>query len=354
MEKLLCEYYHILTDGQVQCDLCPHTCILHNGQHGICGSRTNVDGELRSEVYGRPCALAVDPIEKKPLLHFLPGSECLSLACTGCNLRCKNCQNYDISQALPEDVKSAEMTPEDIVDYAIRFYSRNKAQRHHSTDTSYEGTLSIAYTYTEPLTYYEYIRDIAALAHQHGLKNILVSAGYINQKPLSGLAPLLDAANIDLKSFSNDIYRHINGATLQPVLDTLITLKQNGVWLEITNLLIPTVNDDMQMIRQMCRWLVENRMADCPLHFSRFFPMYRMRELYPTPLTTLIHAREIAKEEGMRYVYIGNATDIRGEDTYCPYCGELLVERNGFYVVSNRMAKDGLCPKCGNVIAGKW
>lgn len=354
MKNKLCEYSHSLTDGRVQCDLCPHGCMMRNGQHGICGSRTNRDGKLYSEVYGSPCALAVDPIEKKPLLHFYPGSECLSLACTGCNLKCRNCQNHDISQVLPEDIQSAEMMPEDIVEYALRHGSVAEKQAFHATSASSEKTLSIAFTYTEPLTYFEYIRDIAVLAHQHGLKNVLVSAGYINQKPLSALAPLLDAANIDLKSFSNDIYRHINGATLQPVLDTLVALKSAGVWLEITNLFIPTVNDDMQMIRRMCRWLVDNGMAECPLHFSRFFPMYLMRDLHPTPLATLRQAKETAQEEGMKYVYIGNAPETRGEDTYCPQCGKLLVKRDGYDIKSNLITAKGICPKCGNIIAGRW
>lgn len=350
----LCEYYHTLADGRVQCDLCPHGCILRDGQHGICGSRTNVGGELRSEVYGRPCALAVDPIEKKPLLHFHPGSECLSLACTGCNLTCRNCQNHDISQALPDDVQAVEMTPEDIIGYALRYRAKANGRPHRASSASAGQTLSIAYTYTEPLTYFEYIRDIAALAHQQGLKNVLVSAGYVNPEPLAELSPLLDAANIDLKSFSDDIYRHINGATLQPVLDTLVALKRAGVWLEITNLLIPTINDDMVMIRQMCRWLVANGMADCPLHFSRFFPMYRMSDLYPTPLVTMQHAKETAQEEGMKYVYMGNVQEARGEDTYCPHCGALLVRRDGYEIEENKLTSDGLCPVCKTPVSGEW
>lgn len=345
-----CEYYHHLTGKRLQCELCPHGCKLDHGQRGICHNRININGELYSDVYGHPCALAMDPIEKKPLFHFHPGSLCMSLACTGCNLRCKNCQNHEISQAINEEAESENILPTDIICYA----QKNIETKNSISPFFYFSPPIIAFTYTEPLTNFEYIRDIAMLSHKQGMMNVLVSAGYISQKPLQKLTPLLDAANIDLKSFSDNIYRNINGATLQPVLDTLITLKQSGVWLEVTNLLIPTINDDMQMIRQMCRWLVDNGMTDNPLHFSRFFPMYKMRNLYPTPLDTLLQARETAIEEGIKYVYIGNTSDTRGEDTYCPHCSELLIKRDYHQVKINKIAGTGLCPKCGTEITGKW
>ena len=284
-----CKYYTHLGDGKVRCDLCPHFCLLQDGQRGICGSRRNDHGVLVSDVYGRPCAVADDPIEKKPLMEFHPGTRCLSLACTGCNLRCRNCQNHNISQMLPDDVPSAKLMPAEIVELCL-----------------YHHLPGIAYTYTEPLTYFEYIEDIALLAHEHHLWNILVSAGYINQEPLREIAPLIDAANIDLKSFSDSIYRSLNGATLQPVLDTLLTLKAMGVHVEITNLLIPKVNDDEHLIHQMCRWLAENGFANNPLHFSRFFPCYKMSDSDPTPIATLNKAKLIAMEEGMTSVYLGN------------------------------------------------
>ncbi len=284
-----CRYYTPLPDGCTRCDLCPHGCVLQSGQRGICGSRRNVEGRLMSDVYGQPCALADDPIEKKPLYKFHPGTRCLSLSCTGCNLRCLNCQNHDISQVLPDAVESYSLTPEAIVGIAER-----------------RRLPGIAYTYTEPLTYYEYIFDISRLAHEHGLWNILVSAGYINPEPLKALTPWLDAANIDLKAFSDDIYKRVNGARLQPVLDTLLTLHEAGVHLEITNLLIPEVNDNRDMIRSMCQWLRQNNLTDCPLHFSRFFPQYKMQDSYPTPIETLHTARRIAEEEGIRSVYLGN------------------------------------------------
>ncbi len=275
----------------VECRLCPHHCRIPHGKTGRCRSRRNQDGVLMSEVYGRPCALAVDPIEKKPLYHFHPGTTCLSIACTGCNFRCLNCQNYDISQAASVDSVFSEdtLSPEQVVSLCMK-----------------HRCPGIAYTYTEPLTYIEYVKDCARLAHENGLWNILVTAGYVCQEPLADLLPWLDAANIDLKSFSDDIYQRVSGGHLQPVLDTILAMRDAGVWIEITNLVIPTVNDDMDMIRRMCRWLVANGLAKTPLHFSRFFPRYKMLNLPPTPVQTLRAARQIALDEGLQYVYLGN------------------------------------------------
>ena len=273
----------------MECLLCPHHCHIAKGKTGICRSRRNQDGVLVSEVYGKPCSLAIDPIEKKPLYHFHPGTMCLSLACTGCNFRCQNCQNHEISQVSPADVGHYDLTPKQIVDLCLE---------HHCP--------SIAYTYTEPLTYIEYVTDCARLAHEKGLWNILVTAGYVCQEPLADLLPYLDAANIDLKSFSDDIYQRVSGGHLQPVLDTILTMKKAGVWIELTNLIIPGINDDMDMIRRMCRWMVDNGLAQAPLHFSRFFPRYQMQDLPPTPVQTLKEARQIALDEGVKHVYLGN------------------------------------------------
>jgi pyruvate formate lyase activating enzyme len=284
-----CRYYQRLDDGTVECLLCPHHCRIANGRTGRCGSRRNHDGVLVSEVYAKPCALAIDPVEKKPLYHFHPGTTCLSIACTGCNFRCLNCQNHDISQAKPEEVNHYELTPEDIVALCLK-----------------HRCPGIAYTYTEPLTYIEYITDTARLAHEAGLWNILVTAGYVCQEPLADLLPYLDAANIDLKSFSDDIYQHVSGGHLQPVLDTILAMRDAGVWMELTNLVIPGVNDDMQMIRQMCRWIADNGLADNPLHFSRFFPRYKLQNIPPTPVKTLKEAQRIALDEGIKHVYLGN------------------------------------------------
>lgn len=284
-----CKYFKRLDDGWVECTLCPHHCRIAEGKTGICRSRRNQGGVLVSEVYGKPCSLAIDPIEKKPLYHFHPGTTCLSLACTGCNFRCLNCQNHDISQVAPADVNHYELSPEDVVALCLK---------HHCP--------GIAYTYTEPLTYLEYIIDCARLAHEAGLWNILVTAGYVCQEPLADLLPYLDAANVDLKSFSDDIYMKVSGGHLQPVLDTILAMKQAGVWVEITNLVIPSMNDDLDMIRQMCRWLADNGLAEAPLHFSRFFPRCKMQDTPPTPIATLKAAKRIAEEADIKYVYLGN------------------------------------------------
>lgn len=288
------EYYHRDGNGILICDLCPHRCHIPEGRRGNCGSRVNLGGKLFSEVYGHPCAIAIDPIEKKPLAQFHPGSTCLSLSCTGCNFHCLNCQNHDISQIRPDETYSEPYAPEDIISLF------------HRLRPAHRRLLSIAYTYTEPLTYMEYIRDTARLAHAEGICNVLVSAGYVNRKPLDDLLPYLDAANIDLKSFSDEIYRRVSGGRLQPVLDTLLTMRDAGVWLEITHLLIPTINDDREMFRRMCQWLAANGFSSCPLHITRFFPAYKLKDLCPTPIGTMKEARMIANEEGMRNVYLGN------------------------------------------------
>ena len=284
-----CRYYKKSDDGQIECQLCPHHCRMADGKTGLCRSRKNKGGVLVSEVYGMPCSLAIDPIEKKPLYHFHPGTTCLSMACTGCNFRCLNCQNYEISQVQPSEVDHYDLSPEAVVELCLK---------HHCP--------GIAYTYTEPLTYLEYITDTARLAHKAGLWNILVTAGYVCQEPLNDLLPHLDAANIDLKSFSDDIYMKVSGGHLQPVLDTILAMHGAGVWIELTNLVIPGVNDDRQMIRKMCRWIAANGLSDNPLHFSRFFPRYKMRNIPPTPLQTLKEAEQIALKEGIKYVYLGN------------------------------------------------
>ena len=284
-----CKYYQRIDGNKVECQLCPHHCRIANGQTGRCQSRRNVEGTLVSEVYGRPCALAIDPVEKKPLYHFHPGTECLSIACTGCNFRCLNCQNYDISQTKPDDVGHYELLPEQVVALCIE-----------------KRCPGIAYTYTEPLTYIEYVADTARLAHERGLWNILVTAGYVCEEPLKDLLPLIDAANIDLKSFSDSIYQQVNGGHLSVVLDTILAMRDAGVWIELTNLIIPGVNDDMNMIRRMCKWMADNHLNEVPLHFSRFFPRYRMADISPTPLNTLRKARQTALEEGISHVYLGN------------------------------------------------
>ena len=284
-----CKYYQQLDNGGVECLLCPHHCHIAEGRTGKCRSRRNRGGVLISEAYAHPCALAIDPIEKKPLYHFHPGTTCLSIACTGCNFHCHNCQNHDISQASPHQVERGYQPPERVVDICVE-----------------QGCPGIAYTYTEPLTYIEYVADMARLAHERGLWNILVTAGYVCEEPLRDLMPYIDAANVDLKSFSDETYQRVSGGRLSVVLDTILAMKNAGIWLELTNLVIPTVNDDPDMIRQMCQWLSDHDLANAPLHFSRFFPQYRMKDIPPTPLKTLEMARRIAQEEGIKHVYLGN------------------------------------------------
>ena len=322
----------------VQCELCPKLCVIRPGQSGECRVRINIDGVLRTVVYGYPCSTNIDPVEKKPLFHFLPGSRILSVATVGCNLHCKNCQNWEISQANPEDETfSADFcSPE-------RLVALSKEYR----------CPSLAYTYTDPVVYYEYTYDSAKLAREAGIRNVLVTAGYINELPWKKLLEYTDAANIDLKGITEDFYREVCSATLKPVQTALILTRAAGVHLEVTNLVIPTLNDKPEEIRELSRWMKANLGADTPLHFSGFYPRYQMRNLPPTPLKTLEMARRIALSEGINYVYIGNVASREGQNTYCPGCRKLLIERSGYTILQNRL-KDGLCPDCGREIYGVW
>ncbi len=328
------KYYQKLNDKKVECSLCPHQCELAPGQTGLCNARRNINGELKSLTYGKPVAIHIDPVEKKPLYHFLPGSTTLSFGTAGCNMHCKNCQNSNISQTSPDDIDFIAATPEQIVATALKNNCR-----------------SISYTYTEPTVFYEFMLETAKLAHEKGIKNIIVSNGYINPEPLKELIPYLDAANIDLKCFDDSLYRKITTARLEPVLETLKLLKENNVWLEITNLVIPGWTDDMVMISEMCDWLVANGFEDVPLHFSRFFPSYKMQDVEPTPAETVEKAAEIAGSKGIKHVYLGNVKS--GEcNTVCPVCGELLIKRQG-YLTTNK-GFGGKCPKCGFYVNGIW
>jgi len=321
--------------NKVQCELCPHGCILRPGQRGDCGVRENIGGELKTLVYGIPCAVHIDPMEKKPLFHFLPASPVFSIATAGCNLRCRFCQNWTISQRTPEETNNYDLPPEKLVAAAGR-----------------NGCRSIAYTYSEPIVFYEYMYDSSRLAHKAGMKNVMVTAGYINQKPLKELAPLIDAANVDLKG-DNDYYRTVCGGTLQPVLDTIILMREKGIWVEITNLIVPTLNDRPEKIKWLVSWVYDNLGPDVPLHFSRFHPMYKLRNLPPTPEQTLKRARQTALEKGLRYVYVGNLRWPEGEATYCPSCGKVVIRRSGYTVLDNHL-KNGKCKFCGETIPGVW
>ena len=281
-------FYTAAEEG-VQCRLCPHHCRIKEGGRGICRSRECRGGKLYALSYGMPCALAIDPVEKKPLNNFLPGAKCLSLSCTGCNLSCRWCQNSDISQVGPEESERYQVSPEEMVDLCLK-----------------HGLPSIAYTYTEPFTWWEYMYDIAVLARRKGLKNILVSAGYVEKEPLGELLPFLDAANIDIKALDDDFYRRYCGARLAPVLENILSMINAGVHVEITNLLVTGLNDSEEQIRALCTWMADNGLQNVPLHFSRFFPRYMFTSASPTPKDTLLSARSIAQSLGIRTVYLGN------------------------------------------------
>ena len=331
------EAFHYEKHGDdVQCEICPNRCYLSPGDRSICRSRVNINGKLFSLAYGDPCSVHIDPIEKKPLNHFYPGSSIFSLAATGCNFRCLNCQNWEISQRRPEDVQHGQLFPPEVV---------NEARKRNCP--------SIAYTYSEAITYYEYMYDSARLAREAGLNNVLVSNGYINEDPLLELARFIDGANINLKSFDDGIYQSLNGGRLEPVLNTLKTLHDEGVWFEITTLVVPTYIDDPDMIKQMCRWILKELGPDYPLHFLRFFPQYKLTRLPPTPISTLESFRDLAVKEGLHYVYLGNVPGHRYCNTYCHNCGGIIIERKG-YVLNQVNLENGKCMHCKTTIPGRW
>lgn len=329
-------HFYTVTPRGVKCGICPNECTLRPGEVSICHNRVNYNNKLYSIAYGNPCAVHVDPIEKKPLLHFLPQSRAYSIATAGCNFACLNCQNWEISQTSPTKTRNTALFPEDVVAACLK-----------------DNCQSIAYTYSEPVSFYEYMFDTAKLAHQQRIRNVMVSNGFINQEPLKKLIPFLDAANIDLKAFDKDLHLKLTGGTLQPVLNTLKALNENHVWLEITNLIVPSWTDNFTMIREMCRWLVSNGMAEVPLHFSRFYPLYKLNQLPVTPLNNLLRAKETALQEGLKFVYIGNVPGKGYENTYCPSCGKLVIERSGFTILNNHL-QDGHCKFCKAKVNGVW
>jgi len=316
--------------------VCPNRCILGPGDRSICRSKVNIERKLYSLTYGNPCAVHLDPIEKKPLAHFYPRTKAFSIATTGCNFRCLNCQNWEISQKKPGQVEHITLFPEEAVKTALQ-----------------KGARSIAYTYSEPITFYEYMFDTARLARQANLKNVLISNGYINRKPLMSLCRYLDGANINLKSFDNAIYRCLNGGTLHPVLETFKTLHEQGVWFEMTTLVVPTYVDKPEMIKRMCAWILKNLGPNYPLHFLRFFPQYKLNRLPATPIATLEELRKMALAEGIRYVYLGNVPGHAGTQTCCHQCRKVIVGRNGYRIKEIHM-KDGKCTYCGTSIPGRW
>lgn len=328
-------FYERRQNDQVRCGLCRFRCLINEGARGICGVRENRGGTLYSLVYGKLCAEHVDPIEKKPLFHLLPGSRSYSIATLGCNFRCHHCQNFTISQVGPEmPVRGLARTPEEVVKQALA-----------------HGCRSISYTYTEPTIFFEFACDTARLAHEAGLKNIFVTNGYITPEALAMIAPWLDAANIDLKGFSEDFYRQIVHASLAEVLDSIVEYRKAGIWIELTTLIIPGLNDNEQELQQLAAFIVDHLGVDTPWHVSRFSPTYKLTDQPRTPIETLRRAREIGRAAGLRYVYEGNIPGAGGENTYCPTCAALLIERHGFTIRTSRI-RNGACPDCATFIAG--
>jgi len=298
--------------------------------------RENRGGKLYTMAYGNPCAVHNDPIEKKPFSHFLPGSLSFSIATPGCNLHCLYCQNWTISQKRPEETDNLDLPPEDVVKYALKGESQ-----------------SIAYTYSEPNIFYEYMLDTAKAARPKGLRNVVISNGYINPDPLRELCDAVDAIRVDLKGFTEEFYQKVCFGSLRPVLESIKIIQEEGIHLEIVNLVVPTLNDDKGILREMARWIVGNVGPDVPTHFSRFGPMYKLTNLPPTPVETLERARAIAMEEGISYVYIGNVPGHPANNTYCAHCGKLIIGRMGFYVTEYHLV-EGKCEYCGNPVPGVW
>ncbi len=332
----LSPYFKPLDGGQIQCELCPKECRITKGKRGFCRVRENREGKLYSLVYGNPCVIHLDPIEREPFFHLLPGTYALTLSTAGCNFRCKFCENWEISQAFPEDVYSYDIPPEGVVKKA-------KEMRAHS----------IAYTYGEPVAFYEYMLDVCSSAKKAGFLNVMHCAGFINQAPLRNLCKVLDAAHIDLKGFTEAFYSELCSGELAPMLKTLRTLKQEKIHVEITNIIIPTKNDDMSMVRELSSWVKRELGADTPIHFSRFYPLYKLRRLPTTPVSTLEKARAVALSCGLEYVYIGRVPGHEGWDTYCPRCKKTVIQRTG-YMIGEMHLKGGKCGYCGTPIAGIW
>ncbi|NJF25442.1 AmmeMemoRadiSam system radical SAM enzyme [Thermococcus sp. Bubb.Bath] len=325
-------YWEPLDGKRVRCKLCPLNCIIDEGKRGSCKIRKNIDGKLYTLNYGKVSAIAADPVEKKPLFHFWPGSCAFSIATVGCNMHCKHCQNWEISQSDENFPYLHDMTPEMVV---------AMAKRH--------GCESIAYTYNEPVIWYEFVLDTAKLARKEGLHNLMITNGYINEEPFRELAPYIDAMNIDIKAFDDRFYMKIASVPSgEPSRRTAVIAKKDfGIHVELTYLIIPTLNDKEEEIRNFARWVVENLGDDTPVHFSRFFPQYKLLHLLPTPVETVEMAYRVAREEGLKFVYVGNVPGHPGENTYCPKCGRPVIERVGFEITGYHVTPDGKCEYCG-------
>jgi len=329
-------WYRKLEEDRVECELCPQACTVADAERGTCGVRENRGGTYYTLVHSLACSVHADPVEKKPLFHVMPGELALSYATAGCNVECKFCQNWEISQFRPEQVRSTYLPPEALVEAAKR-----------------SGARLTAATYSEPVVFWEYVRDAARAARKAGLAATVVSNGYIQAKPLQEVLPLLRAVKIDLKSFRDAFYRDQLRAKLKPVLESLEIIRKADVWLEIVVLLIPTLNDSEAEVRDLARWVKTNLGVDVPIHFTRFHPTYRLTNLPPTPVPTLERAWNIARAQGLNYVYLGNVPGHPGENTVCPGCGEVMIRRLGYQILENRL-NGGACPDCKREIPGVW
>jgi pyruvate formate lyase activating enzyme len=352
--------HYLKLDRNVQCKTCPNNCLLAPGDRSHCRNKVNKDGTLYTMVYGNPCTFHIDPVEKKPLYHFLPGTPTFSLATSGCVFRCLNCQNWEISQKKPEETKdprgpALRLRPPLPSELSLEEISRLSLFPDDVVAVAQALRCpSIAYTYSEPTAFYEYAYDTCKLAREHRLKNIIVTCGSIEDRPLRDLAQFVDAAHVDLKGFNDAIYQQLNAGKLQPILDRLKTYRELGVWFEVINLVVPTYTDDLEMIKRMCGWLVENLGPDRPLHFSRFHPQHKLEHLPPTPVDILVRARDAARALGLHYVYIGNVREVPDAGTtFCPNCRRAIVERDVFSVTAYHLAA-GKCRFCGTPIAGVW
>jgi pyruvate formate lyase activating enzyme len=330
------KYYRKLEHKEIECELCPRECRVGDRERGYCGCRENQGGTYYTLVHSRPCSAHVDPIEKKPLFHFLPGTQAFSIATAGCNLNCKFCQNWEISQVRPEQVTAYDLPPEDVAAYAVQ-----------------SGCKTIAYTYSEPIVFYEYMLDCAVAGHKRGVRSVVITAGYIKHDPWLELIREVDAIKVDFKAFTEEFYQDVCSGKLKPIMDALVDLAQSNIWYELVYLIIPTLNDDLSDIRRMSKWMIKELGRDVPIHFTRFGPRYLLKNLPPTPVSTLEKAREIAQEEGMNFVYIGNVPGHKGEHTYCPDCKQVLIERVGYRIIQTNL-KDGKCRFCGKAIPGVW
>jgi pyruvate formate lyase activating enzyme len=331
-------YWHRLPDGRLQCDLCPRDCKLHEGQRGACFVRARQQDQMILTTYGRSSGFCIDPIEKKPLNHFYPGSSVLSFGTAGCNLACKFCQNWDISKSRDMDRLMDQASPAAIANAACQ-----------------GGCQSVAFTYNDPVIFAEYAMDVADACHALGIQTVAVTAGYMHAQPRCDFYAKMDAANVDLKAFSDDFYYKLTASHLQPVLDTLVYLRhETQVWLEITTLLIPGHNDSDAEITAMCHWLRQALGPEVPLHFSAFHPDHKMPDVPATPLATLVRARQIGLAAGLHYVYTGNVHHAQGDTTFCPHCRAPLIRRDWYQINQYRLTPDGHCPDCGSAVAGRF